>query len=262
MSLEPIEIPGLLSLVTIRTIHRRTFGIPPGGPIDPEHAHIAHRFFNNADEKGLLEIWFAGQMRWRALHATWVACAGAGMHASVDGQGIRLPARFLVRAGAELMLSAEHAGQIGYLSLDDGVRQLTPTLVPSSYRSFAADSLVPKAPERPIVPVMPGPDDLDLQELLGREFTLDPRSNRLGWRLVERLDIQAKQRRSEPTVPGTIQLTPNGSLIILGPDGPTLGGYPRIGVIPSHALGQLGRIGFGVKFKFLRARLGAGDSAD
>jgi len=41
---------------------------------------------------------------------------------------------------------------------------------------------------------------------------------------------------SMPVVPGAIQLTPDGTVIILGPDGGLTGGYPIVGVIASAHL--------------------------
>jgi allophanate hydrolase subunit 2 len=47
---------------------------------------------------------------------------------------------------------------------------------------------------------------------------------------------------SEPSTPGTIQVTPGGDPIILGPDGPTIGGYPKIGFVVQADLGRGGQL--------------------
>ena len=44
---------------------------------------------------------------------------------------------------------------------------------------------------------------------------------------------------SEPACAGAMQLPPEGQPIVLMADHPTIGGYPVIGVVPSHALGRL-----------------------
>jgi antagonist of KipI len=49
---------------------------------------------------------------------------------------------------------------------------------------------------------------------------------------------------------GTIQLLPNGSLVILAVDHPTTGGYPRIENIISVHLPKLAQISPGVKLRF------------
>jgi allophanate hydrolase subunit 2 len=47
---------------------------------------------------------------------------------------------------------------------------------------------------------------------------------------------------SEPACFGAIQITPSGMPIILGPDGPTIGGYPKIGGVISADLAALGQL--------------------
>jgi len=44
---------------------------------------------------------------------------------------------------------------------------------------------------------------------------------------------------SMPVVPGAIQLTPDGSAIVLGPDGGLTGGYPIVGVVASAHLDRI-----------------------
>ena len=59
---------------------------------------------------------------------------------------------------------------------------------------------------------------------------VSPRSNRMGIRLLGGTP-NSLELPSEPTCPGAIQQTPSGEYIVIGPDGPTIGGYPRIGVV-------------------------------
>ena len=47
---------------------------------------------------------------------------------------------------------------------------------------------------------------------------------------------------SEPATFGAIQLTPNGTPILLGPDGPTLGGYPKPAVVIRADRARAGRL--------------------
>ncbi|HYW08203.1 MAG TPA: biotin-dependent carboxyltransferase family protein [Longimicrobium sp.] len=67
--------------------------------------------------------------------------------------------------------------------------------------------------------------------LFGGRFRVSPRSDRMGCRLdgpalalAEPLELT-----SEGVAPGTVQLPPGGSPIVLGADGGTTGGYPRVG---------------------------------
>ena len=60
----------------------------------------------------------------------------------------------------------------------------------------------------------------------------------LGARLGRRLP-QPPSARSSPTLPGTVQVLPGGHLIVSMADGPTMGGYPRLGVLDEASRGAL-----------------------
>jgi KipI family sensor histidine kinase inhibitor len=91
------------------------------------------------------------------------------------------------------------------------------------------------------VPVMIGPDaeEGEFEELVRTTFTIAAASDRTGTRLVGPALRTARDatvnRRPTPMVHGAIERTPSG-LIVLGPDHPTTGGYPVIGVLPHDAL--------------------------
>ena len=67
--------------------------------------------------------------------------------------------------------------------------------------------------------------------LFARGWTVAADSNRQGLRLGgQMLTIADRgERVSEPVVPGTLQLPPDGTPIVLLADAQTHGGYPRIG---------------------------------
>jgi biotin-dependent carboxylase-like uncharacterized protein len=77
-------------------------------------------------------------------------------------------------------------------------------------------------------------------------FTVMPESNRMGIRLTGKSlyadDNSINNIISEGIVPGAVQIMPDGLPIILGVDAQTIGGYPKMGVLPlvsRWALGQL-----------------------
>ena len=58
------------------------------------------------------------------------------------------------------------------------------------------------------------------------------RIDRVGLRLrPERPITTSGEGLSRPTVVGCVQATPDGELLIHGPDGPTIGGYDTVGVV-------------------------------
>ena len=64
-------------------------------------------------------------------------------------------------------------------------------------------------------------------------FTVDRASDRSGFRLAGPavLPREAATLPSEAACPGAVQLPDNGQPIVLMPDGPTVGGYPKLAVV-------------------------------
>ena len=58
---------------------------------------------------------------------------------------------------------------------------------------------------------------------------------------------------SMPVVPGAIQLTPDGTAIILGPDGGLTGGYPIVGIVASAHLDRIADLAIGNNARFAEA---------
>jgi antagonist of KipI len=67
-------------------------------------------------------------------------------------------------------------------------------------------------------------------DFLKQHFTISPHSDRMGYRLADTLLTQSKKQELLSTAVsfGTLQLLPNGELIVLMADHQTTGGYPRI----------------------------------
>jgi len=103
--------------------------------------------------------------------------------------------------------------------------------------------------EKNIIRVMRGPewDHLSTvaQNIFQRVlFSVQNDSNRMGIRLkgADLSRINNTPMPSSATLPGTIQLPPNGQPIILMHDGQTTGGYPRIAKVIEADLGRLAQI--------------------
>jgi KipI family sensor histidine kinase inhibitor len=98
----------------------------------------------------------------------------------------------------------------------------------------------PPALDAPIE-VSTGPDAALLDALLETPFRIAMASDRTGTRLdglAATVPSGDAARRSTPMVPGAIELTPSGP-IVLGPDHPTTGGYPVVAVVRSSSLDDL-----------------------
>jgi len=92
------------------------------------------------------------------------------------------------------------------------------------------------------------------EKFLKNPFYISPNSDRMGYRLAsEPLYAEVKTELISSAVNfGTIQLLPDGQLIILMADHQTTGGYPRLGNIISTHLPKLAQMKAGeeIRFKF------------
>ncbi len=88
------------------------------------------------------------------------------------------------------------------------------------------------------------------------ELTVDVRArNRVGVPLLSckplaTLPATPPGRASRPMRPGAVQVTPGGRIFVLGPEHPTIGGYPLIGVVSGMELERLYRANGSRRFGF------------
>lgn len=76
--------------------------------------------------------------------------------------------------------------------------------------------------------------------LLRWPWTVDVRSDRAGFRLAgPALPRTRAPEHPQPMVPGAIEVARDGAPVVLGPDGPTTGGYPLAAVVVRSDLGAL-----------------------
>jgi len=109
----------------------------------------------------------------------------------------------------------------------------------------------------PALQVWPAPQtnlfsEADRKRFFGAVWTMSSHSDRVGYRLVGKpLESTPAQILSEAVRVGTIQVPENGLPIVTMKDGPTVGGYPKLGVIDPADLSWLAqcRPGQAVRFQ-------------
>jgi antagonist of KipI len=69
------------------------------------------------------------------------------------------------------------------------------------------------------------------------------------------LTLPGRELLSEPVAPGAVQVTSDGQCIILGVDGQTIGGYPKIAHVISADLDKLAQLRPGDAIHFERVSL-------
>ncbi len=110
--------------------------------------------------------------------------------------------------------------------------------------------------------VLPGPqadwfDTGGFDALEAITFTVTPHSNRMGYRLAGSRPVprvRSDEMISDVTVPGAIQIPPEGNPILLMADRQTTGGYPQIAVVIAADLPLAGQLAPGDDIRFVPCR--------
>ena len=237
--------------------------------MDTHAARLANLLAGNDEGAAVLETTLAGPTL-VFERATMFAIGGADFGARLDGEPI-VPLRTRqAKAGATLELGAARTGCRAYVAMAGGidvpiVLGSRSTYLPAAFggyegRALRAGDLIPLGTNdgagtgdftglRAIGPaaapryghtlrVVPGEHLARLTvaargRFFGAEFTVSPRSDRMGYRLdgpaldaLEMLDLL-----SAAVTMGTIQLPAGGTPILLMADRQTTGGYPRVGQV-------------------------------
>jgi allophanate hydrolase subunit 2 len=119
-------------------------------------------------------------------------------------------------------------------------------------------------PQPRLLRVLPGPQaDWSIDsEFFGQEFRISTASNRMGLRLQGKpLTLPLRELVSEPVSPGAVQVTRDGQCIILGVDGQTIGGYPKIAHAITADLDLLGQLRPGERLRFRPVSLEEAEAA-
>jgi allophanate hydrolase subunit 2 len=96
----------------------------------------------------------------------------------------------------------------------------------------------------------------------GSTYTVTPASNRMGLRLAgEPLTRKPGELVSEPVAPGAVQVTNDGLPVVLGVDGQTIGGYPKVAHVIRADLDRLAQLRPGTAVRFERVTSDAAEAA-
>jgi antagonist of KipI len=98
---------------------------------------------------------------------------------------------------------------------------------------------------------------MDRQRFFDEPWTVTSQSDRVGYRLFgTSLTSKLPQMISEPVRMGTIQVPESGQPIVMMRDGPTVGGYPKLGVLDSADVAWLAQCRPGQHIRFQAAGTG------
>jgi len=277
------EHPGTLSLIQDqgRTGHA-WYAIPRSGPLDPTSAQLANTIVGNPLSAPIIECHFTAP-RIRFATEAMVCLTGADMSWNIDGSPVETNSTVSVTAGGLLSGSAATDHCRAYIAIHGQIETTcsfgsAATYVHAKFggnggKALAAgDGLRWRKPSRPVVPLQlkfdrpssdsrlqlqPGPefdwlDAASAKAISAAGFSISRNSDRMGARLDgPQLSTNGKRLSDSVTLlPGMIQLTPQGQLIVVLQDGQTTGGYPRIGYLNPQAIELLNQTTIGQPFRF------------
>ena len=265
--------PGTHSLL-VDTGRPRTrgLGVPVGGPADRVSLALGNALVGNPPLTPALEVTLSGPTL-IADADTGICVFGAPFRLECAGEPVPAGHTFTLEAGQTLRIGGTPSGCRAYVCVPGGFRTLRVLDSATAFEpirksdvlsceasrlpgrdlgeSFGSYNLVPEAGSLRLR-VLPGPQVDWFDELFfGRTYQVTPASNRMGVRLDgQPLAIPKRELISEPVAPGAVQITNDGKPIILGIDGQTIGGYPKIAHVIAADLDAVGQFRPGDVIRF------------
>ena len=230
IGLDLVRSFGVVREVGPPSLARRRFGVPVGGAFDFESARLARALLGLSDAESIWELGLAF-VEFRVLVAGSLAVVGAPCQVLVNG--VPCQGAFPIEAGASVVIEPPASGSRAYVGFRPSV-QVSPRRLAEVPLSLSEGKLR----------VVAGPQAsaFDLVRFAQLEFRVGMASDRVGIRCEGVYQPHEIELPSEAACVGTIQVTPSGGLLILGPDGPTIGGYPKVAVVASAEVSRLGQL--------------------
>ena len=267
--------PGLFTTIQDGGRHGfRNIGIPTSGFMDQESAWAANELVKNNKDESLLEVTLTGPTLIFNCNCV-ISITGGDFNPLINNLPVKMYQSINVSSGDILKLNNTINGARSYIAISGGlnVKSLFGSKsffsnISDSYHLKKGDEIkVSKKSETQILKwdklkfnlnrfmkVFRGPEyDLlstnSKQKLFKNEFTINS-NNRMAYNLEEKLQVDIKTIISSPVLPGSVQLTPSGKIIILHRDCQTTGGYPRILQLDTNSLNNLSQLKSNDKIKF------------
>ena len=260
------------------------FGIPPSGAVDTFAYSISNLLVGNDPDEAVLEVTVLGPTI-NIVGNGIIAITGGNLSPHLNGSPLPLWESISVKPGDRLSFKGPKEGCRAYIAVGGGIDV---PLVMGSRSTYVAGKiggiggrplvagdripcgkktgtpgrrvppdLIPTYSSRPTIRVILGPQDdyfsEGVQTFLDSEFRVSSKADRMGYRLegpvVAHKERVGKSIISEPSVPGGVQVPPDGQPIILLIE-QTVGGYTKIASVISTDLGFVGQTKPGDRIRF------------
>jgi len=254
------------SIQDLGRIGYRNYGIPISGAMNSDDAKMSNLILGNNETDAVMEITLQGP-KLQFLDETPIAITGANLSPTLNGIALEMNKSISIQKGDIIDFGARIAGVRSYLSVNGGFQTDLVFGSRSYYEGITTKKIVEKEDELPFalnlnkkqyqiqlhdqtqdyqqneLAVFEGPEfkmlnDDQKKQVLNSNFTLGI-NNRMAYQLKELLSNTLTPIISSTVLPGTVQLTPSGKMLILMRDCQTTGGYPRIFQLSEKSINRL-----------------------
>ena len=260
------------------------FGIPPCGVIDSYAYQLSNLLVGNSVDEAVLEATVLGPVL-QILGDGVIAITGGDLSPQLNDVPIPMWESIPIKRGNKLSFKGLKKGCRAYIAVGGGI-DVPPVMgsrstyvagkiggingrpliagdkIPKGKNDSTAGKRIPQEflpnySNHPTIRVVLGPQEDyfsdGIQTFLNSEFKVSSKADRMGYRLegpvISHREGVEKSIISEPSVPGGIQVPPDGQPIILLIE-QTVGGYTKIATVISTDIGFVGQAKPGDRIRF------------
>ncbi|MFB9054784.1 biotin-dependent carboxyltransferase family protein [Formosa undariae] len=255
------------------------YGVPYSGAMDEYALKTANTLLGNHENDAVIEMTMIG-MSLQFQCDTLICISGADMQPKINNKAVPTYKALQIKTHDKLSFGAVKKGFRTYLAVKGGIKSDLAMNSRSMYSRITKSYCLQKNDELPIqthnnsalnlnailkvnleyfdqseLTVFKGPEfdllsELQQQKLVSSAFTISNTNNRMAYLLEEPLENALKAIITSPVLPGTVQLTPSGKLIVLMKDCQVTGGYPRVLQLKHSSIAMLSQKRTGQQFSF------------
>lgn len=245
----------------------RHLGVPISGAMDQKAFDLGHQLLGKTSDFSCIECTLIGPIL-RFHEPCSLVLTGAHMQAWVNENPIQNNISIAMRPGDVLKLRRATKGLRTYIKINQAI--ISPIVLGSTsfYKPLTqvavlkkgshifwikSDKVINKSNARirwddsyllsKDLAVEKGPEfgvlSKQMQQGFFRKAFVISSQNRMGYRIESSFSMDSVSMLSGAVRPGTVQITPSGTLLIAGVDGQVSGGYPRIFQLTGEALNVL-----------------------
>lgn len=254
-------------------------GVPKSGVMDTYAYRFANTLLGNDENAAVIEMLLQGGT-FQLTHDAEIVVSGAACDIWCNDIKKKEYQVIAIKANERLTIGNFTNGNVVYLAIKGGFQtkdilgsksfytpvttiqrfkngDKIPYLSNLSINATTQSSVVYDAGYlvKSVINVFKGPEyallDTEQQALLARiEFEISTTSNRMAYQMDNSIENTLPSILTVPVLPGTVQLTPSGKLIVLMKDCQTTGGYPRILQVSETSLHVLAQKQFKTNIRF------------